>query len=250
MALIEDCCTSKSRSWRKLRRQARTFVSIILGRKSSAGSSVLTHHKIYTKLPNFAKAVMTSMDDSCRYKHLSWSKPRRWARTSVFTILERKSSAESSVLAKYKMMFQTTEFCQGSDDLDRWLPYVQALILNQAQKTSKHICFHHLGAEIIYWMISPGTVQMIYQLTEFRQGSDDFDRWPSYGPARILKQAKKTSRDIFPHHLGAEIICWKISPRTAGNDMITHQISPRWWWHWQMTIVRARPNLEARQEDE
>ena len=47
-------------------------------------------------LPNFAKAMMTSIDDCCisgSSGSQSWSKPKRRVKTSVSTILERKSSA-------------------------------------------------------------------------------------------------------------------------------------------------------------
>ena len=73
----------------------------------------------------------------------------------------------------------------------------------------------------------PSQYKMIYQPTEFRQDSDDFNRWQLYVQALILKQAKKMSKEISFYHFGAEIIYWIISPRTAQNDISTYQISPR-----------------------
>ena len=208
---------------------------------------------------------MTSIDDCGTPESGFWSKPRRRARTSVSNMLERKLSTGSSILAEYKMIYQTTEFCQGSDDFDRWLSYIRAPILKQAKKTGKDVCSHHLGAEIACWIISSRTVQseyikipdsanavmhliddccttksrpwrkprrlaktsvstileqksstgssvlvlyqMIYQITECRQGSDDSDRWLLYVHVPMLKQSKKTSKVICFHHLGAEIVC-------------------------------------------
>ena len=154
----------------------------------------------------------------------SWSKPKRRARTSVSTILDRKSSAGSSVSAQYKMIYQPTEFHQGCNDFDRWPTCAPAPALKQAKKSSKGICFHHLGAEIVCWIVSPRTIQMIYQPTKFRQGSNDFGR---SAPAPILKQAKKMGKDIWFRRLGAEIICRIVSLCTVQSDISTYRIPLR-----------------------
>ena len=95
----------------------------------------------------------------CTIEPWSWSKLKRRARTSVSTILERKSSARLWVLVQWKMLYQPTEFRKGSDGFNRWLTHVRALISKQVDKTNKDIRFHHLRAEIVCWILSPHTVQ-------------------------------------------------------------------------------------------